>query len=248
MKKILASFVALLAALAVTGYGTYALWSDTETSTGNTITAGSLDLSVPETFIAVAAVSADFDGDGTDDYTTAVYPGAGYFGTADGPQADSMISLTSDTATYGTYNGDGMGAKNYDYVPVINNGTIDGQLTVEVGAVSDEENGQTSAELVPGVDGTPNVGELSPYVEIRFHIDVDGDETYEDTTGWQAISSAPNTSTNPLWNFANTAIIPAQNSANPARLMMEYRVDSAAGNDTMTDTVDFELIYDFQQI
>jgi predicted ribosomally synthesized peptide with SipW-like signal peptide len=237
MKKILASFVALLAALAVTGYGTYALWSDTETSTGNTITAGSLDLVVPEVFLSVAAATADFDGDGTTDYTTEVYPGVGYSGTADGPQADSMISLTDDISTHGTYNGDGMGPKNYDYVPVTNNGTIDGELTVEIGTVTDGENGRTSAELAAGDDA--GNGELSPYVEVRFHIDVDGDENYEATTSWK------NVTTGTFWDFGGAADIAAGETA---RLMMEYRVDSAAGNDTMTDTVDFELIYDFQQI
>lgn len=44
MKKILISSSIILAAAAIIAGGTYAYFSDTETSTGNTFTAGSLDL------------------------------------------------------------------------------------------------------------------------------------------------------------------------------------------------------------
>ena len=44
MKKIILSLVAIVAVAAVAGYASYALWSDEETSTGNSITADQLDL------------------------------------------------------------------------------------------------------------------------------------------------------------------------------------------------------------
>lgn len=45
-KKILLSILVIVVAIGLVGVGTYALWSDTATSAGNTFESGSLDLNV----------------------------------------------------------------------------------------------------------------------------------------------------------------------------------------------------------
>ena len=49
MKKIIKSGLTILAIAAIAGYGTYSFFSDTETSTGNTFTAGDIDLQIDNT-------------------------------------------------------------------------------------------------------------------------------------------------------------------------------------------------------
>ncbi|MFA6048021.1 MAG: SipW-dependent-type signal peptide-containing protein [Parcubacteria group bacterium] len=56
MKKIILSLAAIVAVGAVAGYGSYALWSDTETSTGNSITADKLDLVLASVPLTIANV------------------------------------------------------------------------------------------------------------------------------------------------------------------------------------------------
>jgi predicted ribosomally synthesized peptide with SipW-like signal peptide len=46
MKKIFKSALLVLGVAAIAGYATYSFFSDTETSNGNTFTAGSIDLSL----------------------------------------------------------------------------------------------------------------------------------------------------------------------------------------------------------
>lgn len=62
MKKLLLSILAIFLVIGLVGFGTYAWFQDTETSTGNTFTAGTLDLQVRDDGIA----DPDPWGDGVD--------------------------------------------------------------------------------------------------------------------------------------------------------------------------------------
>jgi predicted ribosomally synthesized peptide with SipW-like signal peptide len=68
MKKILGLTVAALMVMGLVGGGTWAYFSDTETSTGNVLTAGTLDLEIGGTGVILEAALADVkpgDGDPT---------------------------------------------------------------------------------------------------------------------------------------------------------------------------------------
>jgi len=61
-KKILISLSVIALAAAITVGGTIAYFSDTETSTGNTFTAGAIDLTIDNTSYAIDYTIPDFDG------------------------------------------------------------------------------------------------------------------------------------------------------------------------------------------
>jgi len=65
MKKILGLTIAALLVMALVGGGTWAYFSDTETSTGNILTAGTLDLNIDGANVAVTTVSLSDQAPGT---------------------------------------------------------------------------------------------------------------------------------------------------------------------------------------
>jgi predicted ribosomally synthesized peptide with SipW-like signal peptide len=90
MKKIILSSFMVLAVAAIAGYGTYSYFSDTETSTGNTFTAGSIDLKVDSTQhfngnVCVANVTnPGFHWSGNAAYPISGTPCGGTWGQPDG--------------------------------------------------------------------------------------------------------------------------------------------------------------------
>lgn len=54
-----------------------------------------------------------------------------------------------------------------------NLGSVDGALTVAVGAITNSENGRSEVEIA-AEDGTDNVGELGGFLKVAFWMDADG--------------------------------------------------------------------------
>lgn len=78
MKKILGLTIAAVMVMAVAGVGTWAYFSDTETSTGNILTAGTLDLNVDggDTPVITLSVPTTFPGDSGSGSTTLLNDGS----------------------------------------------------------------------------------------------------------------------------------------------------------------------------
>jgi spore coat-associated protein N len=134
MKKILGLTIAALLVIGAIGGGTYAYFSDTETSVSNTLTAGTLDLNINGGNIAVTTfnVSAVAPGDsGSDNSTLANVgsllgeldistsavtntPGAGgseYEGGSGELGANAEIAMYIDVDDSGTFNAGDIGLK-----------------------------------------------------------------------------------------------------------------------------------------
>ena len=134
MKKILGLTVAALLVMGLVGGGTWAYFSDVETSTGNILTAGTLDLTPDTATIWVI----------TYDVTDDVAPGW-----------DN--SLTPDSWT------------------LTNSGTIDGDLTINIGAIDNEDVTREEPETDDLAD-TLN-GDLGANLDVVFWADLDSSGT-----------------------------------------------------------------------
>ncbi len=108
MKKILGLTVAALLVMALVGGGTWAYFSDPETSTGNILTAGTMDLKVDAGDIPVTTlnVPVTFPGDTGSGSTTLVNNGslAGELDISTGPV--NNIGAVSGTSEYADDSGD----------------------------------------------------------------------------------------------------------------------------------------------
>jgi spore coat-associated protein N len=94
--------MALLVTIGLVGAGTYAYFSDTESSTGNTLTAGTLDLNIDGANIAVTTFSA-----------SAVAPGDSGTGSSTLANVGSL-SGELDIATSAVVNTSGAGGTEYE--------------------------------------------------------------------------------------------------------------------------------------
>jgi spore coat-associated protein N len=102
LKKIVGLTMALLVTIGLVGAGTYAYFSDTESSTGNTLTAGTLDLNIDGANIAVTTFSA-----------SAVAPGDSGTGSSTLANVGSL-SGELDIATSAVVNTSGAGGTEYE--------------------------------------------------------------------------------------------------------------------------------------
>lgn len=173
MKKLVITSLAAILALGMVG-GAFAIFQDTETSSGNTFTAGTLDLA-PGTNPGPASPVAFVTGQ------------AGYY---DPPGPDG-IGIPGMTVTPG---GNGVNGQVvfYDVKPgdsgkihwsVKNVGTIPGSLDVYITRSVDNDNGITEPEDMVdgsfnGSDGTAE-GDLDDWSHIQLLADLDGNGSYE---------------------------------------------------------------------
>ena len=162
MKKILFSLMAILLAVGLVGAGAFAYFSDTETSEGNTFTAGTLDL----------APGSDFVQGETGYYppythcTIEVIPG--------GNGANGQV-IFSDIKP---------GNSGKIYWSVKNIGTIPGLLNMEVTRTADNDNVITEPEdmvdgSLDGSDGTDD-GDLDDYMYVRLSADFNKNGDFTD--------------------------------------------------------------------
>lgn len=200
MKKILISIFAIAAVAAAAGIGSWAYWNDTETSTGNSITADKLDLKL----------SLDDGANWLDDDQLSdlgiipiviedTYPGA-----TGGP---ATIKVKNESSA------------------------VTGVLNFRVNNVTDFENDLVEPEVDAGDDDT--TGELCDNVKVTV--------AYDGTVYVDA---------KPLTDPVFTSSISLGNLTPNAEkdLTVSYEVDTAAGNNTMTDKCTFDLEADLQQV
>ena len=156
MKKIIGLSIAAILVMGLVGGGTWAYFSDTETSTGNTFTAGILDLT--------ASVSGSYTGAGT--YT----PTAGGNGINGNVVLDDIAPGENGEAIW----------------ELVNLGDTSANLTVTLTRTADDDNAFTEPEdSISGTatdndDGTAD-GDLDDYMTVEILADLDGDDTYETT-------------------------------------------------------------------
>lgn len=162
MKKILLSLMTLVLVVGMVGGGAFAYFSNTETSTGNTFTTGTLDI----------GPGSDFVRGETGYYppnthcTMAVTPG--------GNGANGKVVFTNLSP----------GDSGSIFWEVKNVGTLNGSLDMELTRTADDDNGITEPE--DAADGTPGNGsdgsadgDLDDYMHIRIQADLDNDGTFE---------------------------------------------------------------------
>jgi spore coat-associated protein N len=161
MKKIVGLTIAVLLIIGLVGAGTYAYFSDTESSTNNTLTAGTLDLNINGGNVAVttftaSAVAPGDSGSGNStlanvgsmsgelDVTTSVVtntPGAGgEFGGGSGELgASAQIAMYLDVDQSGSWNAGDIGlqsnATTYSFPTALNYDVIDNYASEKWDAV-----------------------------------------------------------------------------------------------------------------
>ncbi len=144
----------VLSVAAIAGYGTYSFFSDTETSTGNNFTAGSIDLKV----------------DSQATYNGASYP-AGTWGQ-DSPGVDITNQKFFDFADLKP----GDEGENTISLHVINN---DARACVIFDKMKSDDNGITEPESKFDTTGGIGQGELAQELNVFAWDDLDGDNIWE---------------------------------------------------------------------
>lgn len=238
--------------------GTGAFFSDTETSTGNTFTAGAIDLKVDseQHYNGNVCVNGLWAG-------SAPYP-------VEGTACDGTW-LPTDLGVQKFFNfGDlkpGDEGENTLSFHVTSN---DAWLKAGVGDISDldgsctepeEESADTCTMLLPDVD--PGDGELAESMMFRAWVDdgvtdgwdgssdlEEGDNIYQsnevlvaggDANGWMTLSALDSAlAATPAWGMT---------PINPFYLGMEWKLDGATtGNAVQTDSLGFPLMFEVQQM
>ncbi len=214
MKKILGLTVAALLVMGLVGGGTWAYFSDTETSTGNTLTAGTLDLTPDEGTIYVMSYDA-----------------------SDG-MAPGWISGGADSWT------------------LTNSGTVDGDLTITIGAIANAD--ETDEEPESDDAGNTPGGDLGANLDVEFWVDLDGSTT-SDATVWAdagamngymdigegeviysgVLDSMPAT-------FPTSGKIDLNNGAS-INVYFDASIDTLVGNRIMSDSCTFDITFNLNQ-
>jgi len=163
MRKILLLIMTMVIVLGLVSGGAFAYFSDTETSTGNTLTAGTLDLGPPGAHFFVEGVSG---------YTGPTNPEMDVTPGGNGANGKVVFSKIKP------------GDSGIIYWNIKNVGTIPGSLDMELTRSVDSDNGITEPEdmvngSVDGSDGTTD-GDLDDYMHIRFQVDLNNDGDYDD--------------------------------------------------------------------
>jgi len=228
MKKGLLSLMLIGAVLvvAVTS-GSVAYFSDTEVSSGNEFTAGTLDLKVWD---ANNSIWTD------DPYTPAVIS-CGYWDSGIGALINNLKPGDTGTVT----------------VPLRNDGSVDGEAKIQLLNLVDWENGVNEPECVaeggiwlvpdPQTEGTctncsscgdpgPNQGELSPYLNVVIYYD--------------GVQKATGT----LYDVFSAGVIELDVLAayEEKDIVMEFSIDyQLAGNIIQSDSVAFDVAFELIQ-
>ena len=162
MKRIIFSLMTLVAVLTVSGAGSFAYFSDTETSTGNTFTAGTLNLQV-----------WDPGSSWVDDPNVPVLISSGYYDSGIGDIINNL--KPGDEGTF--------------IVPIRNDGSVNGVAKLQFVNLVDYENGviEPECEAEGGTwNGTCSIdggeGELSRNLDvvIKYGVEVKASGTLYD--------------------------------------------------------------------
>jgi predicted ribosomally synthesized peptide with SipW-like signal peptide len=137
MRKILIALLGVLLVAALAGAGTFAYFSDTETSSGNTFTAGTLDLTPddPEAFVTGLTNLAPGEDNSPQSITVT------NSGTLDGAEMDLDINITDEADDNPTApDGTGVDMSATDYAATLRVDTLTWGLTDLLPSVSDANN------------------------------------------------------------------------------------------------------------
>lgn len=203
-RKVLGGLVTIGAAGAAAGAGTMALFSDTESSTGNTIQAGTLDLQ---------------------------------------PDGSAVRSFSVTNAAPGD-----SGAQTID---LSNAGSIDGYLAFTVNQVTNNENGTPDSEVNSSLDDGSSPGELGKWLILRMGYAADGSSGLDPSEvmveGYLTASSSPFPNTGGMEHvrFNQNTLLPANNGQKD--FVIEWEIDSDAGNEIQDDGVEFDLEFELMQ-
>jgi len=194
------------------GGGTYAYFSDTETSTGNTFTAGTLDLTV-----------------GSADPTTE--------------------KIAFNSLKPGDTSGD-VGVTPIAW-EIKNTGTINGNLTIECGAITNNENGLTEPEEEADDTGAP--GELGANLLVAFWIENTSGNYYLKSDGTRVACgvSPPSDAYDILDNYDEdtwASLATITGGASAGTFHVEYNLTPETGNDVQSDNCTFDLTFRLDQV
>jgi len=216
MKNIIISLMIIAAVATLIGTGIAANFSDTESATGNTFTAGTLNLKVGALDPCTEAISV-----------SNLKPG--------------------DTDTAATWL-----AKN--------TGTIAGDLTVAVGAITNDENTLYEVEADAG-DVTENTGELGANLKIAFWMDVDKDNAWSSGDYYLKSNQSkvvwddedvglPAAAYDIVNNYDSKTWTGVQNVAattDAGKFRTEYDLPGATGNTVQSDGCEFNITFSLNQ-
>ncbi len=223
MKKILGLALAAVLVMAMVGGGTWAYFSDTETSSDNLITAGTLDLKIGATgaeadvnyTILSAGISNATPGDAEDDYASIKYSGT---------VTDNYLGVEIDAITHG---GGTLTEPETDAGDGANAGSLGGKVKVGFW-IDTDANGWEDGDYYLKNDGTgwgqraagspvaaplELISSFSEEIGTQYSIDAD----FADNTTWRFYIA---------WQFPN---------------------GDATDNVCQGDTVDFDIILTVQQ-
>jgi predicted ribosomally synthesized peptide with SipW-like signal peptide len=226
LKRVVFSLMTLAVVLSVAGAGSLAVFNDTETSTGNTFIAGTLDLKV---------YSKTNGWTWVDDPHTPVVISSAYWNSAIGSIINNMKPGDEGTIT----------------VPIRNDGSVDGIAKLQLSNLVDFENGanepECTAEGGTWIDGSPGTcigggtvgdpgpgqGELSQVLDvvIRYGTVVKASGTLYDLVAGGVIELGD----------LNAGIVDV--------VTMEFSIDyNAVGNEIQSDSVDFDITFELVQV
>lgn len=223
MKRILFSLMTLVAVLSVAGVGSLAYFSDTETSTGNSFTAGTLDLKI-------------WDPDSS---------------WVDEPDIPQLISTAYwDSGIGSLINNLKPGDEGTIIVPIRNDGSVDGIASLQFTNLTDYENGCNEPECVAegGTwsategctacvscdDPGPDEGELSQYLNVAIFY------------GSTPVPGGSGT----LESLVAGGVIELGNllAGEEEDVVMVFSIDyDDAGNIIQSDSVDFDITFELIQ-
>jgi predicted ribosomally synthesized peptide with SipW-like signal peptide len=237
MKKILLSLFLIGVVSVVALFATQAYFSDTETSTGNTFTAGAIDLKVDSQQHYNNAVCVDglWELEVGETATNPQYPviGTDCGGTwGQTPEGKDIVGERFfDFADVKP----GDSGENTVSLHVINN---DAWVCAEVTNLANEDNGLTEPEsAVDTTDGTGN-GELQNKLEMTIWKD-DGDNILEPGETILATGN-PINGYLPVYDSTSEASLPGGDTA---YLGVKWELPLATGNEVQTDSLTGDIIF-----
>lgn len=200
-RRLLGLTIATMLVLGMVATGAWAYFSDTQVSSGNTLSAGTLGLKVG----ATDPMTGNFT-------LSNIKPGD--TGTA-------VVWLTTNT------------------------GSLPGNLTISLGAITNNENGRSEVEIAAG-DTTDNIGELGNFTKVAFWMDVNKNGTWsspdyylssDGTVVAYAGGSMPSAASDYLNNY---------NSGSNPKSWPKQAVSGNAGN--ALDIGDFRVVYNMPDV
>jgi len=219
VKKILISLMTLVVVAGMIGGGAFAYFSDTETSTGNTFTAGTLDLKIDADPLP-----------GTPDWV-------------DDPNVPNVNDLAVLLGIEDTVNKMKPGDTDGIIIGIKNAGSIDGIADLHIKNVVNKDNGCTEPEAdVPDCScGPDDGGELGANVLVTI--------LYNGAPVSYEASGDPVLADTPLDDLeCNNIILGALDANATGAITMTFTIPGTVGNIIQSDSVEFDVEFSLDQV